>query len=88
MPAIGVDNFPIQLLIRAAAGPCSLKHRLNRFPIGTMLLYRILDFLVRKPWELMMQILNIDRIVHVYHASISLSLENLALCHRQFFQKG
>lgn len=54
------------------------QYGLNGFPVRSMLFDYIANLLVREPWKLMMHILDIDWIVQIDQASISLTFENFA----------
>jgi hypothetical protein len=51
---------------------------LNGLAVRPVLFDHIADLLVREPWKLVVNILNVDRIIDINDASISLPFENFA----------
>lgn len=75
--AMRLEKKSVLVFTPAFAGEL-LQYRLNSLPVRSMLFDYFADLLVREPRELVVNVLDIDWIVYINDAAISLTFENLA----------
>ncbi|HEU5145622.1 MAG TPA: hypothetical protein VFT90_02870 [Chryseosolibacter sp.] len=79
----GDSLFIITLTAAAESVECSF----DSIPVRSVLLDHFPDFVARNPWELMMNILHLDGIIDIDHASIFYTMNCSSICHNPFSKR-